>query len=423
MTVKSNLDSLEGETVGRYEFHEIIGRGMYGQVYKAYDKQLMRYVAIKVTSPAQILDHAISKKAIIREARIQTRAEHTNIVPIYDVLEYHDSVLIVMRLVVGEDLNQAINRETPPFSIVEATRIMQQILWGMDYAHSKGIVHKDLKPGNIRLSLSGEVLIMDFGIATLLEEHAYIEGKPNGTPSYMSPEQINCSYMDSRSDIYSLGIILYKMITGKHPYKNTRSLHELLNLHLKAIPVNPTEHVPALSTEFEKAMLKALEKEPRKRFSSCREFALALEYALDNKTKGQEEHKDLRWDHRIAVQLNVRIQLNDQTNYISAETINLSISGAKLRASSDIQPGSRLLFEIYLPTEDDYLKITTNATVLWRDHDSSKETVLIGISFADLDHKDRYYISLFVRDRILSGDIEDLPSEKTTTFTREMFES
>lgn len=422
MSAKPNLDSLEGETIGRYEFHGIIGSGTYGQVYKAYDKQLMRYVAIKVTSPDQILVHSISKKAIIREARIQTRAEHTNIIPIYDVLEYNNSVLIVMRLVVGEDLNQAINRETPPFSIIEATRIMQQILWGMDYAHSKGIVHKDLKPGNIRLSLAGEVLIMDFGIATLLEEHAYLEGKPNGTPSYMSPEQIDCSYMDSRSDIYSLGIILYKMITGKHPYKRFHSLHELLNSHLKSTPVKPSEYVSALTADYEKAMLKALEKKPRKRFSSCREFALALEYALSNKTEGQQEHKDLRWDHRIAVELNVRIQLNDQESYISAETINLSISGAKLRASSDIQPGSRLLFEIYLPTEDDYLKITTNATVLWRDHDSSKETVLIGISFYDLENKDRYYISLFVRDRILSGDIEDLPSEQTTTFTREMLE-
>jgi serine/threonine protein kinase len=420
MPIKHDIISLEGETIDRYKFHEKIGRGTYGDVYKAYDKKLLRYVAIKVTSAAQCSGQIENNKAIINEARIQARAEHCSIVPIYDVLEHDESVLIVMRLVVGEDLDHAIKKSSPPFSIFEATKIMQQVLWGMDYAHSQGIVHLDLKPSNIRISQAGEILIMDFGIATLLEKQALLTGTPNGTPAYMSPEQINCSYMDSRSDIYSLGITLYRMITGEHPFKQYRSIPELFNCHLKEYPTNPSEYLPGLSKSFEKVMLKALEKKPHKRFSSCREFALALSFAIGGNTENNKEFEELRWDHRVAVHVNVRIKLNDNENFISAETINISVSGAKLRASSDIGPGRKLLFEFYIPTDDDYLKIATNAIVLWRDYDSSKENVLIGISFIHMDDKYRYYISLFIRDRLLEGDIEDMPSEKTTTFTSDM---
>ncbi|MCZ6805097.1 MAG: protein kinase [Proteobacteria bacterium] len=121
--------------------------------------------------------------------------------------------------------------------------IMHQILWEMDYAHSKAVVHQDLKPGNIRLTDCGEVLIMDFGSASLLEEQCLKNDSMHGTPSYMAPELITGSYTDARTDIYSLGVIFYKMITGHHPFEKANTIEELLKCHKEEAPVAPSFNI------------------------------------------------------------------------------------------------------------------------------------------------------------------------------------
>jgi len=412
----NDMGSYTGETIDRYVFQELIGTGTFGEVYKGFDNKLSRHIAIKATSP----DFAIQsegKAAIIREARIHARAEHVHIVPVYDVLDNDKSVFIVMRLVNGENLDQMQTRLGQPLRLDEASQIMHQILWGMDYAHSKGIVHLDLKPGNIRMTHSGEALIMDFGIATLLEEQGLINGKIHGTPAYMAPEQIECSYMDARSDIYSLGLMLYKMVTGHHPFEDAGSLTKMLNCHMEREPVKPSHFISSLPEAVDNAILKSLEKKSRNRYHSCREFALALNHAIAGNTQYEAGYKELRWDPRVSVLLNARIQVSEGSEFISAETINLSVSGARLRVSSYIDVGSNIFLELYLPENDHYIKISARSTVLWCDGEPGMENIEIGLSLNELDKKDRYCIGLFVRDHLLSGDEDELPGDQTMIFT------
>jgi len=406
--------SFTGRIIDRYEFQELIGTGAYGEVYQAFDKQLLRNVAIKVTTPA-LSEQSGGKVHVIREARIHARAEHSNIVPIYDVLDYEQSVLIVMRLVIGDDLDHLLSREKQPLNIDEALRIMHQVLWGMDYAHSKGIVHLDLKPGNIRISHAGEALIMDFGIASMLEDQNLLEKVAHGTPSYMAPEQIKCTYMDARSDIYSLGVILYKMITGHHPFAKATTVAELLKCHVEEIPVSPSHYVESLPEKFEMAMLKALEKKSSDRYHSCREFSFALEYALKESVQYRFEDKELRWDPRVAIYLKVRLKLKETAGFISAETINLSASGANLRVASDIPVGSAIEMELYLPEDDQYTKIRANANVLWKDRKPERDDIVIGVYMSEMGDVDRHKISVFVRNLLLSVEQDELPSERTQT--------
>ncbi|GEM_PF-2201886 len=407
--------TLTGKTIDRYEFQELIGVGAFGEVYKALDKKLFRNVAIKATTPA-LSKQSGGKEYILREARIHARAEHSNIIPIYDVLDYEQSVLIVMRLVIGEDLDQMLSREKQPLKIDESLKIMHQVLWGMDYAHSRGIVHLDLKPGNIRISFAGEALIMDFGIASMLEDQSLRENHVHGTPSYMSPEQIQCTYMDARSDIYSLGVILYKMITGHHPFTKAATLSELLKSHLEENPVAPSHYVPTLPEKFQIAILKALEKKSRDRYHSCREFSFALEHSLKGIGQNSLDNKDLRWDPRVAAYLKGRIHLKEVDDYISAETINLSTSGATLRVSSDIPVGSNIELELYLPKEDEYTKISAKATVLWKNSNLEHDNIVIGVYMHEVKDIDRHKLGIFVRDLLLNVEQDELPSERTQTF-------
>jgi serine/threonine protein kinase len=408
-------DSYVGKTIDRYEFQELIGTGAFGEVYKVFDSRLLRHVAIKVTSPV-LHQQLASKEEIIREARIHARAEHANIVPVYDVFDDEESVFIVMRLVVGEDLDHMLNRLGHPLDINEALNIIHQILWGMDYAHSKGIVHLDLKPGNIRLTHCGEALIMDFGTASLLEEQSLKDHHMHGTPSYMAPEQIIGSYKDSRTDIYSLGIIFYKMITGHYPFKKANTVDELLSNHVKEAPIAPSHFIETLPEKFEQAILKALEKKSYNRYHSCREFAFALGHSLKGNSQYDNDHKELRWNPRVAVYMKARIKLNKGDEYISAETINLSASGASLRISSDIFVGSKIGLELYLPNNEIYTKVEAKATVLWKDSKQEKEIIEIGVSLDEIENMHRQTIAVLVRNLLLNVEQDELPSERTMTF-------
>lgn len=410
--------SYTGRTIGRYEFLNLIGRGTFGEVYKAFDKKLWRNVAIKTANP-DLVQQAGGRNEIIQEARIHARAEHINIVPIYDVLDYEQSVLIVMRHINGEDLDHMMNRLGRTLEVGEALRIMYQALFGIDYAHSKGIIHQDLKPGNIRLSLAGEVLVMDFGIASLLEDQILNNNIIHGTPSYMAPEQIKCSYMDARSDIYSLGVILYKMVTGHHPFENASTITELLKHHVEEDPINPLQFMPSLPEKFTQTILKSLEKKSRDRYHSCREFALALESSSTENGQISYGSKDSRWDPRVSVYLKARIQLKEDSEFIFAETISLSANGASLRISSDIPIGSKVGLEFYLPDKDknNYKKINAKATVLWKDTLKGKENIEIGVTLDEVKDIDRHYIAVFVRNLLLGGEFDELPSDRTITYS------
>lgn len=406
-----------GRTVGRYQFREVIGNGSFGDVYRCFDNKLMRDVAIKAIS-SRYLNDSKYREALLREAIIQARAEHANIAPIYDLIDDEHSLLIVMRLMHGETLEDMLGRHKQPLDIHEAYRIMRPVLLGMDYAHGKGIVHLDLKPGNIFLTFHGEILILDFGIATFLEEDRLAGGKVNGTPPYMSPEQISCSYVDARSDIYSLGIIFYKLITGQHPLGRFATLEEWLQSHHQGTPARPSGIVPTIPAELDRAILKSLEKKPRDRYHSCREFAIAIEQAIGEASSFDRSYHEARWDPRVSVHLTAVIELQGNNETITGTVNNISAGGASMHVSTDIATGSRIGLTLYLPHEDSYIKVQSQATVLWKNTHGENDIIEIGVSFDRLDDVDRYHISLLVRERLLAGGMENAMVDKTLSNTR-----
>ncbi len=207
-------------TLGRYEIQKELGRGAMGTVYLGKDPKINRQVAIKTirfdeVDPA-LLDE--TKQRFFREAEAAGTLSHPNIVTIYDVGEDYDVAYVAMELLDGNDLASHVTRETR-LPVKEVLRIVRLVADGLDFAHSKGVVHRDIKPANIMLQKNGEVKIADFGIARVMSSSNTQTGVVLGTPSYMSPEQVIGSKVDGRSDLFSLGAVLYELLCGQKPFK------------------------------------------------------------------------------------------------------------------------------------------------------------------------------------------------------------
>ncbi|MEJ2749553.1 MAG: serine/threonine-protein kinase, partial [Anaerolineae bacterium] len=217
--------------IGRYEIKSELGRGGMATVYLAYDPVLEREVALKLLPNYFAHDPEFSAR-FEREAKTVAALEHGSIVSMYDYGEDGEWPYFVMRLMKGGSLKEQIAKG--PMSLEEAAHIVERIAGALDKAHSKGIVHRDLKPGNVMFDEDGEAYLGDFGIVKLAESaESYTRtGNTLGTPAYMSPEQADGKPdIDGRSDIYSLGIILYEMLTGTQPYKH-ESMPRLMIMHL-----------------------------------------------------------------------------------------------------------------------------------------------------------------------------------------------
>ena len=209
---------LIGKTIGPYRVIEQVGVGGMATVYKAYQPSMDRYVAIK------ILPHYLSQdpefvKRFQREARAIAKLEHAHILPVHDYGEYEGIAYIVMRYVEAGTLKDRMAQGQLPLD--EIGRLIEQIGGALDYAHRLGVIHRDIKPGNVLLDTQGDTYLSDFGLARMMEatQQLTASGVGVGTPAYMSPEQGQGVKVDHRSDIYSLGIILYEMITGQVPYE------------------------------------------------------------------------------------------------------------------------------------------------------------------------------------------------------------
>lgn len=398
------LEEIDNHTFGRYEFDSLLGKGAFCEVYKAYDSELCRYVAIKVLNNNSN-DIKISSKKFFQEARIMARAEHANIVPIHDILKVDGYSLIVMRLIHGETLKKVINELTKPLTVSQSVMIVKKILQGLDFVHSRGIVHLDLKPGNIFLSLSNEILIMDFGIAVLLEEQSIISGKAFGTPYFMSPEQINCSYLDARSDIYSIGIILYIMITGVHPFEHAHKLEQMIKCHLSEEPKKPSSLVPNLPAHLDAIVLKCLQKKPDERFRNCWEIACELEEITGNAFERiNAANVELRWDNRAKVNINASLLVSDNAEPIPVTIIDLSVGGARLCITENITFSEYVTIKFDLPYDTYAETIYTKTHIKDIEHGSDDSQYFIGVKFIGLTELQRYRISIFIRKSILDGD-------------------
>ena len=264
---------------GRYEVVKEVGRGSMGVVYEAQDPQIGRTVALKVLRQDRVSDENLVKR-FIREARAIGRLSHTHIVTIYDVGEDQGNVYIAMEFLDGRPLDNLIKERK--FSAEEAADIGAQVAETLNYAHGKGVVHRDIKPSNIILQTDGQIKITDFGIAHIEDSTATLQtqaGEIMGTPAYMSPEQVLGKQVDGRSDIFSLGVVLYELSTGKRPFGGAgKNLATIFN---EIIQENPTE--PALAAEggvvppgLSGTIMKCLSKSQDARFQTGKDLADAL---------------------------------------------------------------------------------------------------------------------------------------------------
>lgn len=260
---------------GRYEIIKELGRGAMGLVYQAHDPEIDRLIALKVLREDRLTSAAFVQR-FLKEARAIGRLSHPRIVTVYDVGQDHGTIYIAMELLQGEPLNVLLEKKK--FSPEEIANLGIQIAETLDYAHQKGIIHRDIKPSNILVQADGQIKITDFGIAHIEDPEASMQtqaGEILGTPAYMSPEQVMGQPADGRSDLFSLGIILYELSTGKRPFGGP-NLAAIFQSITQDNPPSPTEINPAIPKILSQAIMRCLEKSPASRYPTGKELVEAL---------------------------------------------------------------------------------------------------------------------------------------------------
>jgi serine/threonine protein kinase len=259
--------------IGRYEVIEELGQGGMAMVYLARDPYIKRQVAVKVL-PRQFTFEPEFRTRFQREAEVIAALEHASIVPVYDFGEYEDQPFIVMRFMSGGTLDHRLS--TGPLPIPEIAALFERVGAAVDYAHSHGVIHRDIKPGNILFDSQGGTCLSDFGIAKIAEAtSAFTKSGIIGTPAYMAPEQAQGEKLDGRSDIYSLGVVLFQTLSGELPFKATTPMGVALAHITQPVP-SLLERRSDLPAGFEGVIRKALDKDPAKRFQTARELAQAI---------------------------------------------------------------------------------------------------------------------------------------------------
>jgi non-specific serine/threonine protein kinase len=275
-------DAMLGQTIAHYRVLSKLGSGGMGIVYEAEDIRLGRRVALKLL-PENLTQDKQTLQRFEREARVASSLNHPNICTIYEVEEHHRQPVIVMELLEGVSLKHRIDER--PLTIDELLDFGIQTAGALEAAHSKGIIHRDIKPGNIYVVAQGRVKILDFGLAkmrpTILqegeadEEALTLDGIIPGTTSYMSPEQLRGEEIDARSDLFSLGVVLYEMATGCRPFVAKNRIM-LMNAILNAQPARASKANPSLPAGFDAIIAKALVKDREKRFQHAAEICSDL---------------------------------------------------------------------------------------------------------------------------------------------------
>ena len=260
---------LAGVLANRYRIDELVGEGGHGRVYKAFDQELERTVAIKVASTIT------PTPDLLTEARRVASLKHPNLVPVFDVGRHEDQLFVVSEFIEGQTLADLIEANTLPHSA--RITIISKIADALAYAHEAGFVHRDIKPGNILLDSDGSPYLADFGIAASLDDLSEGKVSSSGTLAYMSPEQLanETQLVDQRTDIYSLGVVLFELLTGQRPYKARTPL--ALREQVLFRPPSPLrEAIPTASIELEQVCNRALAKHPADRFENVADFVDAL---------------------------------------------------------------------------------------------------------------------------------------------------
>lgn len=276
-------DDLIGKTLGNYRILASLGQGGMARVYRAYQENLDREVAVKVLPPWYAADRNFVERFNL-EARLVARLTHPNIVTVHDANQQDSHLYIVMQLVDGGTLKHRLDQlhtNGRAMDISEALPIFLQIADALNYAHEQSIIHRDVKPVNVLMDRSGRPILSDFGIAKVMESSQMNLTHPGagvGTPEYMSPEQCQGGAVDGRADIYALGIMLFEALAGRPPFQGD-NYPALAHKHLYQQPPQPAAINPAISPAVEQVILKALMKYPQQRYQRASDMAAALQQA------------------------------------------------------------------------------------------------------------------------------------------------
>jgi serine/threonine-protein kinase len=273
----TGVHNLSGQRIGQYQLQELLGIGGMSAVYHAYQPTLERHVAIKVLSRALLHDSTYLQR-FMQEAKTIARLEHPHIVPIYDYGTQDDISYIVMRLLNGGTLAERVDykmyRSAPLPSLGEVSVLLRQLAYALDYAHVHGVIHRDIKTGNVMFDRQGTAYLVDFGIAKLIHSATPIttDGSLLGTPSYMPPEQWRSEPLTPAADQYALAVLIYFLVTGTMPYSGDTYL-DLMREHV-GTPLPPIPKVP--NPQINLVLSRALAKSPQQRFPSVSAFAQAF---------------------------------------------------------------------------------------------------------------------------------------------------
>jgi predicted Ser/Thr protein kinase len=272
------MSNLIGQTLGPYRIIEQIGIGGMATVYKAYQPSMDRYVAVKVLPVLVSRDPAFLKR-FRREAKVVAKLEHKHILPIYDYGEQEGLTYLAMRCVEAGTLKDRL--AAGQLDLPEIYRTIAQVGAALDYAHRLGVIHRDVKPSNVLIDSQGDAYLTDFGLARIMEssEQLTATGVGVGTPDYMAPEQGQGLKIDHRSDIYSLGVMLYEMVTGRVPYEAETPMAVVIK-HISAPLPLPSSVKPDIPQQVERVILKAMAKNPDDRFQTVGEMVTALDAAV-----------------------------------------------------------------------------------------------------------------------------------------------
>ena len=274
------MQDLTGHDIGRYHIVERLGEGGMATVYKAYDNRLERYVAIKVIRTDMFAPNVLEEvlKRFEREAKALARLAHPHIVKVHDFGDFDGTPYLIMEYLPGGTLKRYTGK---PMPFAEASRLLAPIARALEYAHQQNIMHRDIKPANILITQSGQPMLTDFGIAKILEAGESTgltaSGVGIGTPEYMAPEQGMGGTVDTRADIYALGVVFYELITGRRPFSADTPMAVLVKHITEPLP-SAHQFVSEVPEEVEAVIFKALAKQPAERYPDMGAFASALEH-------------------------------------------------------------------------------------------------------------------------------------------------
>jgi serine/threonine protein kinase len=371
------MDSLIGQQLDVYKIEELLGHGGMARVYRALDTNLQRYAAIKVVDP-DVRKPEKYQKRFDREARAIASLSHPHIVIVYHYNQVKDFYYMAMEYVRGADLSWVLNDYARNGDYMEydvILRLIEQTAAALDYAHKNGVIHRDIKPGNIMIDRTGNIKLTDFGLALMTSEGT--GGEIFGSPHYIAPEQaMNSATVVPQTDLYSLGVVLYEMLTGDVPYSEGSAMQIAMG-HLNEPLPDPRSRRMDLPDVFVKMLKKALAKEPGDRYQTGAEFVDALEEAIQQadmssgkKQSGRRTADDVSPSEKVAKRLTRHLPREDKTK---PDTMILPDEASRAHAPQNQSSGRRVALALLV------LLLLTGGIVggvLWSQQSSPADTIL-----------------------------------------------